>query len=466
MKSFTSRIVVALAATLSLTLAAHAEIVGPPSVTGHANEFSGSFVAENTVDGTTADYASAGLGTATFIEYDFGTVVEFDRVIMVNRNSPDGGDRVAQATLTYDSGSDTITTNSGRSQSGIYGVGSTSTQTVRWDVDIQGAGAAPNTGLQEIIFLNTPDKSNVSTGVVAYAASSEFNGTYLKGNAVNGIVGNATGGAGIEYASASQGANTTIDFDLGAVTPITGFDLIDRFGGVDQYTAYDIIFSNSSTFATTVATKNYTKAGLTDSDSFVDTPVNARYVRIDVVTAGSSPNSGVSEFILYERNVITPTVVSVEEEFATPRYEIENLFDEQLDGNGADWASVGDDATSFVVDFEGIVLIDGINYANRRDSGNSAADYADTIKLVFSDDLTFDGSDAMVTISPDATIDLTAYLFDTEIARYVQVTVTGKTDIAGNVGGAQLHFFAQVPTPAALPAGMLLLGALAARRKR
>jgi hypothetical protein len=58
-------------------------------------------------------------------------------------------------------------------------------------------------------------------------------------------------------------------------------------------------------------------------------------------------------------------------------------------------------------------------------------------------------------------------MFAAQDARYVRVTVTGQNPPAGNVGGSQLDFFGVVlPTPAALPAGVAMLGAMTLRRRR
>jgi hypothetical protein len=68
---------------------------------------------------------------------------------------------------------------------------------------------------------------------------------------------------------------------------------------------------------------------------------------------------------------------------------------------GADWAANGEGPTSMVLDFgPNRVSIDGINWANRRDSGGFLNDLPASIVLQFSEDLIFDGSDAVETIVP------------------------------------------------------------------
>lgn len=449
----------------------NAAVVGPPTASSSFTPFSGSFVASNSVNGNSAEYASANGGTNTFIEWTFGAPVKFDRVILINRNSPAGGDRFAQVTLTYDGGaggSDPIVTNSSRGRSDIYGVGPTTATTVRWDVDALGGGGAFNTGLMEAIFLRTPEHSSTVAGVSAFNSFAPFNANYAAANAVNGVVGfdNATP-AGIEYASAGGGANMFIDFDLGESKPISGFDFIDRLPSGDQATDFNLVFSNVSNFATTVATINYTKGAnaVAIGDSF--DPINARYVRLEANAAGT--NSGVNELIFYEHQVLpTPTILTKPSEFNTTQYAVEHLFDDQLTGTGSDWAASGEGPTTMVLDFGLTVFIDGINWANRNDSGGFLNDLPASIQLTFSDDLVFGGSDAVETITaivPDQL--LNAYMFgQLHATRYVQMVFTGENPPAGNVGGAQLEFFGVVPTPAALPAGLGLMALIAGRRRR
>jgi F5/8 type C domain len=91
-----------------------------------------------------------------------------------------------------------------------------------------------------------------------------------------------------------------VDFDLGSVQPVTGFDWFDRMHQADRVTGFDMIFSNDPSFGTTVATRNYT--GNTDfsvTDSFA--PINARYVRYDVTSSAgpANANTGLSDIIFY-----------------------------------------------------------------------------------------------------------------------------------------------------------------------
>ncbi|MBI1369955.1 MAG: hypothetical protein GC162_15035 [Planctomycetes bacterium] len=447
---------------------ARAEIVEPVSISSAFTAFSGSFPASNAINGNNADYASLHGGVNTFVQFDFGSVQAVDRAILINRDSGAADDLFKNITLTYDAGSQSIVTAGIRGRSDVYALTpGLYTQGLRFDVDTQVAtGGNNNVGLMEAIFLRTPHHSSIVSGVSAYNAATAFNGNYVAANAVNNVVGfSGSVPAGIEYASAGQGTNMFVDFDLGATKPISGFDFIDRLSSSDQLSSYDLIFSNVSNFATTVATLSYTKSGAADSDTF-STPINARYVRLDAT--GGANNTGVNEMIFYERRELpTPTILTHPSEFSS-RYVVDHLFDNQLTGVNADWAANGEGPTSFTLDLGGVAQIDGINWANRNDSGGFLNDLPDSITIQFSMDNIFDGSDPTTTITSFAADQLLhAYMFSQQVAQYLKITVTGQNPPAGNVGGAQMNFFGvMIPTPEALPAGLTLLAMLAGARQR
>lgn len=298
------------AAVLVGSSPAKAVVVASPTAIASATPFNGSFVAANAFNGTDTEYASLGLGTSTFIEMNFGSTVTFDRVILINRNSTAPGDRVAQSTFTFSTdnifgGGDptaTLTHNSSQGQGSISSFAApVSTQFARWDVDLLAPGTpvATNTGLMEMVFLNTPAGSKAATGVVAYNSATAFNANFVAANAVNGIAGRS--GGGIEYASASQGVNTFVDFDMGTPLKLTGFDFIDRIANVDKTGTFNLLFSNDSTFSSLITTLSYSKGtALTASDVFAN-PITARFVRLDVTgVAAGGTNLGMSEIIFYQ----------------------------------------------------------------------------------------------------------------------------------------------------------------------
>ena len=201
----------------------HAVILTAPTVTD-CSPVHGGFPGTNAVDGTAADYASYYQGTNTFLELDFGSSVTFDRVIMLNRNSPSPADLYSQVKLTYDSGSDTIDANPNRGRGDVSPVGGAAgvtTQTVRWDVI---TGGVNNVGLTEVYFLNTPTGTEVMSGVSVIASAPPFGAAFAAANAIDGSLAYDSGSSANynEYASMSHGANMYIDFDLAPLSRLAG----------------------------------------------------------------------------------------------------------------------------------------------------------------------------------------------------------------------------------------------------
>src|SRR5687768_5311873 len=110
--------------TVALAAAARADHVPNPAITASARAFSASFPAANVFDTGTAEYATASQGAVsapfttdpnngTWIQFDFGATVTFDRFVMVARlNAVDviGTSRlIVSADPTFD-GTDTIFT--------------------------------------------------------------------------------------------------------------------------------------------------------------------------------------------------------------------------------------------------------------------------------------------------------------------------------------------------------------------
>src|SRR5687767_12601597 len=86
---------------------AGAVVLPTPVVTAAAQEFSPQYTAQNAVDGTAADYASAGQGVNTFIDFSFGTPQSFDKIVVINRDSGGASDWIGDFTLTLDGGATT-----------------------------------------------------------------------------------------------------------------------------------------------------------------------------------------------------------------------------------------------------------------------------------------------------------------------------------------------------------------------
>jgi hypothetical protein len=278
----------------------HAEVLVNPTITSSAPAFNGSFSVDRIFDGEkNFEYASQGQGANTFIDFDFGAPITMDAFALVNRpvdsvdsydlifsNSPD----FSNPTVLSISGAIT-----GPRNGPIQSFAPQTARYVRWDVT--SASNGNNQGASEIRFLN--HYNDRIQGVSVLATAPAFSAQYPASGLLNGNVGSSDFVAGNEYASASQGTDTFMDFDLGSALPIGGFDFFQRTALVDRPTSYDVIFSNDPTFATNLATRSYTgtETSWVLSDSFSE--INARYVRFDVTGGSSNANYGGEEAIFY-----------------------------------------------------------------------------------------------------------------------------------------------------------------------
>ncbi len=236
-------------------LPAQATILINPSITGGSNAFpgvgynSGTYPASKVFDANYDDYASANVGVNTFLEFTFSGAVSFDSMVVVNRDSPAGDDWIGNYTLTYSSGTQSITHTAARGQGGIDPFGLVTTTTVRLDVDTVG-GANPyattgNTGAMEIYFLKTPTGMTLIPGVTVTASSTNpFGSGFDATNTINGTVGR---GNNTEFAS-NAGTGTFVDFSFGTLTTVGGFDFFDRMAFDAKVSGFDIIFSTDNTW--------------------------------------------------------------------------------------------------------------------------------------------------------------------------------------------------------------------------
>ena len=288
---------------------AQATVLSAPAITDGSTAFSGAYQQGYAFDGTANTFASAGAGDSTFLQFDFGSNIRFDRVVMLNRQSAVGGDRFSQVTLSYQDaglqplGSDTIAVGTTSEKSGIYALanGPVTTQLVRWDIDARNGTAAANPGMAEMFFLDTPDGARIHDGVTVYNGATAFAG-YDVSSAADGRVGFSVLDGLADYASQGQGADMFLDFDLGAETEVVGFDLIDRLFATDNIVKFDLIFSNDSGFGSVVDTLSFDK-GTAAATSGDFSAISARYVRLDATEVyggtGATYNSGVNEMVFY-----------------------------------------------------------------------------------------------------------------------------------------------------------------------
>jgi hypothetical protein len=316
MKSRSLPLILLSAVPLFSAGAARATVLSSPAVTAQATPFNASFGGANVFDQGSAEYASQGLGVNTFLEFDFGSAQTIDGFVNVTRNNT--ADVIGNSRLILDTdgiggfnaATDTVV-NFTAAVTGSNGQGyinrftATTARFARWEV-LTSIGTVQNLGAMEMAFMNSPAGSATVAGVtVINAAANPFGANFAQANAANGIAGRGTG-PNVEYAS-NTGTNMFVDFDMGAIAPLTGFDFFDRIALVDHIGSFDLIFSNDPSFATSITTRNYTKGvggapgtGLwTHSDSFA--PINARYVRFDSTSAAAAGgNLGIGDMVFYQ----------------------------------------------------------------------------------------------------------------------------------------------------------------------
>ncbi len=292
------------AASVLTAGAAQASILAAPTVVTSATPFNASYVAENTVNQGVAEYASQGQGLNTFVEYSFGSAVSFNRIVVINRDSGGQSDLIGNFTLTFDGGATTsVSRTAMRGASQFHDVGLRTATTVRLDVDSLGVGDAfNNTGAMEVIFALTPAGQTLIPGVTVANSAAAFSPEFDATNAVDGNIGRISGAIANsdwpEYASAGLGVDAFVDFDLGSVLSVGGFDWFDRPAEADRVTAFDMIFSQDAIFGNgDDVTRSYTNSAMAMGDVFAG--INARYVRYDV-TAAAGLNAGLSEMYFYQ----------------------------------------------------------------------------------------------------------------------------------------------------------------------
>ena len=292
-----------------------------PGIMAWANMYNDDYLPWNVFDSKTSQYCSIGqgagtstpttpsyttdTGNGTWLNFNFGEPVTIDRVVLATR--PTQNDIVGASHFifsndaTFDSSDTLVTiTNTGfYGHSPIHSLGGKITaQYVRWEVG-SSLGDYHNLGAQEIRFLNTPSRTEpITTGISISAVAEAFNGNYEAAFIINGDAG--SGGDYIEFATNNQGINTFVDFDLGQITALSGFDYFDRLDPAKVKT-FDLIFSRDSVFGNSDdVVRHYEKGALwTASESFND--ITTRYVRFDVTELASEhPCVGGSEIIFYK----------------------------------------------------------------------------------------------------------------------------------------------------------------------
>jgi hypothetical protein len=301
-----------------LPLVSRGEILPIPSITASTPGADANFTADNLFDSAAevlgGEYKTNAGGATTFVDFDFGSSVAIDGFVNVTRESNTASSKVANSRLVFDTdgiagfdaATDTVVdftpaTTGERGQGFINRFPKVSARKVRWQVLSTASGTEGNTGGMEMRFLRAPDGAAPVAGVAAVAGSPALDGTLALANAANGVAGRTLPGVpmtpGVAYGSNGQGTATWVDFDLGQIQPVSGFDFFDNLEAAQRVQAFDLIFSNTPDFSTLVATRSYSgNSQFTVWDSFAAT--SARYVRYQV-KACSGSNPGLSDIIFY-----------------------------------------------------------------------------------------------------------------------------------------------------------------------
>lgn len=304
-----------VALLLALVSPLAAEVLPNPAITASFTSQNGAVA--NVFDNRAEDgeYRSRSGGANTYISFDFGMPVTVDGFVNVTRNSTSSV--VTSCRLIFDTdgttgfnaATDTVV-NFSAGQIGWLGQGyvnrfaPVTARRVRWEVTAA-AGSSGSTGAMEMRFLTTPENTTPVTGVGVTGGSPALNSEHQLANAANGLAGRRpTDTAGqiptpsVGYKSNGAGTNTYVDFDLGQIRPVTGFDWFDNLATSDRVNAFTLTFANDPGFAAPVAVKSYSgNSGFSLSDAFA--PVAARYVRYRV-TGAATASPGLSELIFYQ----------------------------------------------------------------------------------------------------------------------------------------------------------------------
>lgn len=304
--------------TLAWPIAGRAEVLSAPAITAATPGFDANYTPDNLFDsaaeGQGGEYRTNAGGANTFVDLDFGSPVTIDGFVHVTRETNTASSKVANTRLVFDTDgsagfnatTDTVVdftlANTGeRGQGFINRFAPVTARAVRWQVMSTVSGTNGNTGAMEMRFLRAPAGAVTLAGTAAIAGSPALDATRVLAHAANGVAGRSVPGVtlspGVAYGSSGQGTSTWVDFDLGQIQAVRGFDFFDNLEAAQRVQAFDLVFSNTPDFSAPVATRSYTgNSQFTVWDSFAAIP--ARYVRYRV-TACAGSNPGLSDMVFY-----------------------------------------------------------------------------------------------------------------------------------------------------------------------
>lgn len=306
------RVLLRLALPFALALPVHAEVLPNPTITASANSRNG--VVANVFDSSDAEYRGNKTGNNTFIEFDFGTTTTIDGFVNVTRESTSSV--VDACRLIFDTDSipgfsaatDTVvafpkTAIGWQCQGYVNRFAPVTARKVRWEVTAYSGGTSRSCGAAEMRFLNSAADSSPVDDVAVIGGSPALDSEHALGNAANGVAGCRPSNMpvaispSVAYKSAGAGTSTFVDFDLGRIRNLTGFDWFDNLATGDRVSGFTVTFANDPSFDAPVAVRSVTgNSVFALSDTFA---VVARYARYRV-SASATNNPGLSEIVFYE----------------------------------------------------------------------------------------------------------------------------------------------------------------------
>lgn len=223
-------------------------------------------------------------------------------------------------------------------------------------------------------------------GSATLTVSSEFNGSFLKANAVDG-------NTSTDWASASEGSASWIQFTWVSTVTIREIRLLCRTTdnwGTPRFTFSDSTYVDGWTPSSTSATD------VTYSLLF---PKDTTSLRISVATdqakAGTNVNPGFREVYISDTWTTTPTTDLTKPSQLTASASFNASFSKwnAIDGTtGAEWASSGDGSAAWIqFTYSQSVSVESIQLQDRT----GTSDRWGTPRFTFSDSSTQDGGGAV-----------------------------------------------------------------------
>ena len=288
-----------------------------PAVINSATPYNAGFVATNVLDDNAgSEYASLGLGAATFIDFDFGEPTTLAGFEFLDRFGY--LDEIFYSKLVFaDDPSFSTPTgeyelhHGGRTVERLFGFPEQTARYVRWQVTETYNNVNTNAGAKEIGFyapipsyLAPVNPTSIDNGATAHGATVAplwNTGSFPASNLFDDNL--AT-----EYASFASGTvsaplandGTFLEFDFGQTRNLAAFEHLDRLPLIDQTATSTLYFSVDPTFELSDPSVTIEHGGAFAFETFSAIP--ARYVRWEVneMAPGNTGNLGGKEMRFYE----------------------------------------------------------------------------------------------------------------------------------------------------------------------